>query len=408
MDKILTFSIAAYNVEDTIEETLSSLICDQRTMERIEALIVDDGSTDGTFDKVHPFLEKYPDTYTYVKKENGGHGSTLTYSIHHAKGKYMRMLDGDDVVSSGVLDDYVRFLESSDADIVVSPFVEYYANGKEDLMDRHSLEHGKLYEITEANEVQSHEVAYKTSLLKGKDIHLEEHCVYTDVEYCFYATLYSNTIQKYDKVIYRYRKGVEGQTVSDAGRRKRPEDFKRVLFKIISEYKKEENNPDVLRKQRLFHQLCDPLFGNQVENILKICNYTPSEKRKRYVELYEELEEIGGGYLDYRVNESPSYKFRYELYTLPLYSRYIIWGCGNYGKIAVPLIQELYGSNILITDANPSKWGEDFFGETIISPEKVLSKREEDSVFVVAMKDGTEVKNQLIDWGVEADKIYCL
>ena len=91
MDKILTFSIAAYNVEDTIEETLSSLICDEETMGRIEALIVDDGSADNTYDRVHPFIEKYPDTYTYVKKENGGHGSTLTYSIQHAKGKYMRM-----------------------------------------------------------------------------------------------------------------------------------------------------------------------------------------------------------------------------------------------------------------------------------------------------------------------------
>jgi len=408
MDKILTFSIAAYNVEDTIEETLSSLICDEETMGRIEALIVDDGSADNTYDRVHPFIEKYPDTYTYVKKENGGHGSTLTYSIQHAKGKYMRMLDGDDLVYSEELPKYIRFLKETDADVVVSSFVEFYNNGKEDIKDRHMIDGERVYPIENTVEIQSHEFAVRTTILQDKSIQLEEHCVHTDVEYCFYSILYSNTVLKYPSPIYRYRKGIEGQTVSDEGRKKRPDDPKRVLLKIMREGKKRLDSFDFSKKKTLIYGTYDSLYNLYTGNIFNICEYSEKEKMEKYVEFYDDIKEIDQEYALRVDKKNPEFGFYYRIKHLPHNIKYIVWGTGAYGKRFVPLIKELYGSNILITDANPSKWGEDFFGETIISPEKALSKREEDSVFVVAMKDGTEVKNQLIDWGVEEDKIYCL
>ena len=51
MNKILTVSIAAYNVEKYLDQTLSSLI-DNRFLDDIEVLIIDDGSKDVTKDIV--------------------------------------------------------------------------------------------------------------------------------------------------------------------------------------------------------------------------------------------------------------------------------------------------------------------------------------------------------------------
>ena len=46
--KLLTISIAAYNVEKYLEKALTSMVCSPTAMEKLEVIIEDDGSTDGT------------------------------------------------------------------------------------------------------------------------------------------------------------------------------------------------------------------------------------------------------------------------------------------------------------------------------------------------------------------------
>ena len=93
--KILTISIAAYNVEKFLDKTLSSL-CNESLSEDLEVLIIDDGSTDKTGNIAKQYEKKYPNIFRYVYKENGGHGSTINKGIELAQGKYFRVLDGDD------------------------------------------------------------------------------------------------------------------------------------------------------------------------------------------------------------------------------------------------------------------------------------------------------------------------
>lgn len=46
--KLLTISIAAYNVEKYLEKALTSMVCSPTAMEKLEVIIEDDGSTDGS------------------------------------------------------------------------------------------------------------------------------------------------------------------------------------------------------------------------------------------------------------------------------------------------------------------------------------------------------------------------
>ena len=84
--KLLTISIAAYNVEAFIEQALSS-VCVPEIIDRLEIFVVDDGGTDGTLDIARRFAERYPASVFLVHKENGGYGSTVNYSLAHATGK---------------------------------------------------------------------------------------------------------------------------------------------------------------------------------------------------------------------------------------------------------------------------------------------------------------------------------
>ena len=119
MDKILTLSIAAYNVEKYLDQTLSSLN-DERFLDDIEVLVIDDGSKDGTKDIALKYQNIVPDTFKYIKKENGGHGSTINKGIELATGKYFRVIDGDDWVDTERFATFIERLKNTDADLVLT------------------------------------------------------------------------------------------------------------------------------------------------------------------------------------------------------------------------------------------------------------------------------------------------
>ena len=77
MHKILTISVAAYNVDKYIRELIESVV--QSSMsEKIEILIIDDGSNDNTYKIAKEYSDKY-DSVSVITKENGGYGSTVMY-----------------------------------------------------------------------------------------------------------------------------------------------------------------------------------------------------------------------------------------------------------------------------------------------------------------------------------------
>lgn len=99
--------VPAYNIENYIEATLNSL--EQQTFKAFEAIIVNDGSTDGTVEKVKPFTDRDA-RFRLVTKPNGGLASARNYGIHHAKCEYIALLDGDDIYDSEKLANHVDIL----------------------------------------------------------------------------------------------------------------------------------------------------------------------------------------------------------------------------------------------------------------------------------------------------------
>ena len=95
MKKILSVSIASYNVEKILSQTLDSCLVPE-IMDKLEVIVVNDGSKDGTAAVAEEYVKKAPETFVLINKENGGYGSTVNAGIQAATGKYFRLLDGDD------------------------------------------------------------------------------------------------------------------------------------------------------------------------------------------------------------------------------------------------------------------------------------------------------------------------
>lgn len=240
--KVLTVSIAAYNVERFIDSAIKSLITERDVFDKIEVLVIDDGSHDGTKRIADSYAALYPDSITVIKKENGGWGSTVNCGIDHARGKYFKLLDADDWYDTNNLEGFISFLENADADIVLTPLVKVYQDiSSEVYVDEHDIPEGVMLDIAalSADKLQSvemHEMAVKTELLKDNRVTISEHYFYTDQEFDFFSLLYAKTLMKFSKVIYYYRLGNADQSVSPLKAVKNRKDIEYVSDRLAESY----------------------------------------------------------------------------------------------------------------------------------------------------------------------------
>ncbi len=242
MEKILTVSIAAYNVEQYLEKTLESFVCDEYHMNKMEILIINDGSNDRTIEIAKKYEMNYPNTFIAVDKENGGYGSTINTSLRMAKGKYFRTVDGDDWVETESLGTYIDLLEESQSDIVVTKFTKVNdADGSYERVDDSIVYDGVekgIEEVISRGFLSMHQSAYKTIFLKSIDLKITEKCFYTDLEYMLKPAIYLKTCICYDINVYMYRIGREGQSVQLKSWQKNIDQATKVTLNLCEYFEK--------------------------------------------------------------------------------------------------------------------------------------------------------------------------
>ena len=116
--------IPIYNTKDYIRKCLDSVI--NQTLEDIEILAVDDGSTDGTADIVKEYAEKYPQKLKAFFKQNGGQADARNLALLNAQGEYLGFVDSDDWIDAEMYLEMYEKAKSEDADIVICDTTDHY------------------------------------------------------------------------------------------------------------------------------------------------------------------------------------------------------------------------------------------------------------------------------------------
>ncbi|MBQ7233687.1 MAG: glycosyltransferase family 2 protein [Bacillales bacterium] len=118
--------IPAYNTEEYIAECMESII--NQTLKEIEIIVVDDGSTDRTWDMLQEYELKYPDKIRAFHKENGGQASARNFALQYARGEYLGFVDSDDWIDAEMYDEMYQKAETEKADIVICDMVDHFPN----------------------------------------------------------------------------------------------------------------------------------------------------------------------------------------------------------------------------------------------------------------------------------------
>lgn len=241
-EKVLTISIAAYNVADYLKQTLES--CLVLSHKDFEVLIVDDGSSDATAQIAADFEERYPEIFKLVSKENGGYGSTVNTALEIAQGTYFKLLDGDDWFDTDGLDSLLNVLRDNDVDLVLTPYVRQEEGIGTKIVDQAKDIEKRLWDFDECPipwRISMHSMTYRTALLRESGLRLEEHCVYTDTDYITEPLHLVRSVYVSHTPVYQYRIGREGQSMERAGRIRHRGEMESLIYRMLERWPALEN-----------------------------------------------------------------------------------------------------------------------------------------------------------------------
>ena len=116
-DPLVSVVMPAYNTEKYISEAIESIL--NQTFKDFEFIIIDDGSTDKTWEIIQSYAEKDKRIIPVKNEKNLKISRTLNKGIAMSKGKYIARMDADDWSYPSRLEKQVEFMERN-TDVVVS------------------------------------------------------------------------------------------------------------------------------------------------------------------------------------------------------------------------------------------------------------------------------------------------
>jgi len=246
MMKVLTFVIPAYNSQHFLDKGVPSMLLPE-IMDKLEIIIVNDGSKDATPEVAQGYCDRYPEVVRLISQENKGHGGALNTGCAAAQGKYLKVVDADDWVQTQNLPAFISMLEQCQSDVVLTHFNTVdISNGEIRGWKSTPADFGKVYTFDEImaqwpnfeRVLTFHGMTYRTDFYRQHTIGLSEKVFYEDHEFATFPCCRAKSISAFDLFIYDYRIGDVNQSVSQANQLKRIGHLETVFRRMAGEYAK--------------------------------------------------------------------------------------------------------------------------------------------------------------------------
>lgn len=299
MNKLLTVAVPAYNSESYLSHCLETL---ESGGERLEVIIVNDGSTDQTAAIAQRFVDRSPHIFKLVNKENGGHGSGVNKGLELATGEFYRVVDSDDWVDEEALTSVLNFIEavqgtSNEPDMLITNYVyEYAYNGTRRRITFKNVfgQEGILSAWSDLGFFRvdqvfvMHSLTYRTSILRECGLKLPEHCFYVDNLYDYIPLPWVEAITWLDVDLYHYFVGRDDQSVHTPNMIKRIDQQLKVTSIMMKAYHLEEDIPDNYKRNYMYRLLSTIVVISQIH--LNLANTREAELKNQ--KMWQELKEF--------------------------------------------------------------------------------------------------------------------
>lgn len=239
--KVLTFVIPAYNSARFLDKCIPSMLVPE-VLDKLEIIVVNDGSTDATAATAEKYCNQYPDTVRLISQENKGHGGALNTGCAVAQGKYLKVIDSDDWVDTQSLPRFIALLEQCGSDVVLTHHrtIDIVTGQTQDWLccPRHAEGSYSLAQMLPQWQdfkrgFLFHSITYRTEFYQARGIQLSEHVFYEDHEFATFPCCHAQSVTALDLFVYMYRVGDANQSVSPEKQIRQIEHFHTVIRRMV-------------------------------------------------------------------------------------------------------------------------------------------------------------------------------
>ena len=124
---LVSVIMPVYNAEEFLDRSISSVI--NQTYDNLEILLIDDCSTDNSYNILKEYAKKDKRIKVFHNQENQHVSETRNVGIRNSTGKYLYFIDSDDFIDNDYIEHLVNTAEKENADVVVNPNIYQYKNG---------------------------------------------------------------------------------------------------------------------------------------------------------------------------------------------------------------------------------------------------------------------------------------
>ncbi len=433
MEIKVSIIIPVLNSIKYIDECINSVL--NQSLQEIEILMVDGGSTDGTLQKLYEYEKKDPRCKVLHSKLKSC-GYQNNFGLKNAIGEYIAFVESDDVVLQSMYEELWNKAKKYDLDYVKGDFETFYylQNNEKILEPLRSMPkdfYGNIINSFDYPQLLICDIylwkgIYKRTFLIENAIWQNETpgAAFQDVGFAFQSISCGRRVMYVDKAYYHYRRDNQSSSVYN-----------------VNGYVFLKN--EFLFLEHLFENKTDfskfwPFFYRRLSDMVQTRDKVMVFSEEKWVDVLESLEQIGKifwrGIKAGRVQEKDFGEQRYmeiimlckdpEFYLRSIVFKHtlkkemwntllnqcqkhkhtILFGCSITNRRLFAVLER----NGIVVDAfcdnEEEKWGTKSCGIPVLQPEAVL-KQYEDAVFLIPKKYERAMCDQLTGLGVQIQQM---
>lgn len=308
----ITVIIPVHNSEKYLRECIESVL-DQGEWEK-EVLCIDSGKDDASFEIIDE-MRKRDGCIKYIFDENTSYGHKINTGIKHAKGRYIAILEADDMMSPHMLDKLYSVAEQYDADVVDADFYQMFSYKDKNYFNPVKkyadsavynclIECGDgIFEKTDFKAIWT--AIYKRDFLINQNIQLNESegASFQDSSFIVLVNMFAKRIYHLDIPFYKYRIDNSGSSVKS----------EKKVFEIIGEYEFLKN--DLLKRGTLDRKKWVLYYKSKYDAFY--WNYRRLSPKSREIFLEKYVEELkqdnNSGNIGRETFQGEMYEYTYQL-----------------------------------------------------------------------------------------------